>query len=54
VILFNHGPNYVRIRAGMKVGQIEFYRVPPTWLWQMSGDLSSSERGEKRFGSSGQ
>jgi dUTP pyrophosphatase len=52
-IVYNHNPGYpIRINPGDKIAQIEFYRVPETFLIPVS-KLSSSARGEKGFGSSG-
>jgi len=52
VLMFNHGTHPIRIKKGMKIGQIEFYRVPPVIFWQKK-KLSKSMRGSNGFGSSG-
>ena len=53
VIVYNHNPEHpVRIHIGDKIAQIEFYRVPSTWLFSVKR-LSTSLRGERKFGSSG-
>ncbi len=51
IIMYNHGSDPVRIRIGDKIAQIDFYRVPSTFLFGVK-KLSSSERGERKFGSS--
>jgi deoxyuridine 5'-triphosphate nucleotidohydrolase len=51
IIMYNHGKDPVRIRTGDKVAQIDFYRVPSTYMFKV-GKLSKSVRGEKGFGSS--
>lgn len=53
VCLFNHNMEHaIRLRAGDKVGQIEFYRVPAVWFVP-ARKLSNSFRGERGQGSSG-
>lgn len=53
VCLFNHNMEHaVRIRAGEKVGQVEFYRVPGVWLVK-TNKLPKSLRGERGMGSTG-
>lgn len=52
IIMFNHNNYPVRYKPGDKVAQLEFYRVPTTFLWKKE-KLSNSHRGVKGFGSSG-
>lgn len=53
VVLFNHNPkNSIYVKAGERVGQVEFYRVPSVWFFQVS-ELAPSQRGTKGMGSSG-
>jgi dUTP pyrophosphatase len=54
VIMYNHsnvGYAYP-VKKGDKIAQIEFYRVPSVWMFQVN-KLSKSQRGENGFGSSG-
>jgi dUTP pyrophosphatase len=51
-IVFNNGTYPVQIKVGDKIAQLEFYRVPTTWLIERKR-LPKSERGEKGLGSSG-
>jgi deoxyuridine 5'-triphosphate nucleotidohydrolase len=55
IIVHNHNnkeSGYLRIHKGDKIAQIDFYRVPSTWLFEVK-KLSKSVRGVKGFGSSG-
>lgn len=52
-VMFNHGTYPVRIKAGDKIAQLEFYRVPTALVFQQR-KLSISERGDRGHGSSGQ
>jgi dUTP pyrophosphatase len=51
VIMHNHNKIPVRIKVGDKIAQIDFYRVPSTYMFAVN-KLSPSLRGSKRFGSS--
>ena len=51
-IMHNHGPYPIRIKRGMRVGQIEFFRVPKVCMIKRN-KLSETERGESGFGSTG-
>ena len=51
-IMYNHGSYPIRIKKGMKVAQIKFYRVPSVWMWRRN-KLSKSERGTDGLGSTG-
>lgn len=52
-VVFNHNQEIpVRIHKGDRVGQIEIYRVVPTWLIRVN-KLSNSLRGTSGFGSTG-
>ncbi len=52
VVMYNNGTYPVSIKAGDKIAQLEFYRVPSVWLIEKE-KLSKSCRGEQGFGSSG-
>ena len=51
-IVYNNGTYPVQIKAGDKICQIEFFRVPTVFLIERK-KLSNSLRGEKGYGSSG-
>lgn len=52
IIMFNHNSYPVRYKPGNKIAQLEFFRVPTVLFWKKS-KLSSSQRGVKGHGSSG-
>lgn len=52
ILMFNHNSYPVRIRAGDKIAQIEFYRVPTVWMVRVKR-LDKSLRDKRGFGSSG-
>ena len=52
VWLFNHSNNYRRFHVGDKIAQVEFYRVPKSYMVEVD-ELSDSFRGDSGFGSSG-
>lgn len=52
--LFNSTSNTISFPAGAKIVQVKFELVPPVSGWYEVGVLAETERGEGRFGSSGQ
>lgn len=53
VILINHGEMPYLVMAGDRIAQLVIARVPDSELFEMSGDLTKSDRGSSGFGDSG-
>ena len=52
VIMFNHGPEEFAITRGDRIAQMVICKLPEVELFQVE-ELSSSDRGEGGFGSTG-